>query len=184
MTTDLPPAVPNDRPHRPADDSEEIYYQGSPMLRGELSSLFICWAIAVVLFAAPILFRVFETYWPLVWITLACIVVGVIVALIPVLTVRRIRYRISNYRIDWETGLLSKNIDTLELWHVEDIRFHQSLIDRILGVGTITVISHDDTTPQMTMRGIPNPRPVFEALKQRIIAVKRQRGVLKVDSGS
>lgn len=184
MTADLPPVPPLDRPHRPADDSEEIYYQGSPLLRGELSTLFICWLFAVVLFAVPILIRTFAGYWPPVWITLACLVIGVIIALIPVLMVRRIRYRISNYRIDWESGLLSKNIDTLELWHVEDIKFHQSLINRILGVGTITVISHDDTTPLLQMRGIPNPRPLFESLKQRVIAVKRQRGVLKVDSGN
>ena len=93
------------------------------------------------------------------------------------------RYRISNYRIDYERGVLSKNIDTLELWHVEDIQFHQSLIDRLSSVGTITVISHDETTPKLELHGLPNPRPIFESLKQRIIAVKRQRGVIKMDVG-
>ena len=47
---------------------------------------------------------------------------------------RTIRYRISNYRIDYERGWLSKSIDTLELWHVEDITFHQSFVDRIMRV--------------------------------------------------
>ena len=31
---------------------------------------------------------------------------------------------------------------------------------------------------------LPNPRPLFETLKQRIIAVKRQRGVVKMDIGT
>jgi uncharacterized membrane protein YdbT with pleckstrin-like domain len=101
----------------------------------------------------------------------------------PVLMQRTVRYRVSNYRIDYERGLLSKTIDTLELWHVEDIRFHQTLLDRMLSTGTITVISHDDTTPQLVLRGVPNPRPLFETLKQRVIAVKRQRGVVKMDVG-
>jgi len=93
------------------------------------------------------------------------------------------RYDITNYRIDYERGIFSKNIDTLELWHVEDINFHQSVIDRIVNTGDITVLSHDDTTPKLELNGSPNPRPLFESLKQRIIAVKRQRGVIKMDTG-
>jgi hypothetical protein len=34
------------------------------------------------------------------------------------------------------------------------------------------------------MHGLPNPRPLFETLKQRVISVKRSRGVLKVDGGA
>jgi hypothetical protein len=100
-----------------------------------------------------------------------------------VMIVKSVRYRISNYRIDFERGIFGKKIDTLELWHVEDIHFEQSFLDRILGVGNITVVSHDDTTPRLVMIGIPNPRPLFETLKQRVIAVKRQRGVVKMDVG-
>jgi hypothetical protein len=78
---------------------------------------------------------------------------------------------------------LSKRIDTLELWHVEDISFAQSISDRMLGVGTITIVSHDNTTPRLELKSLPNPRPLFDSLKQRIIAVKRQRGVIKMDGG-
>jgi hypothetical protein len=115
---------------------------------------------------------------------LALVVIGLILMVIPSVMVRMIRYRISNYRIDFERGLLSRSIDTLELWHVEDISFHQSLLDRIFNVGDITVMSHDDTTPKLVLRGLPNPRPLFDSLKQRIIAVKRQRGVIKMDTGT
>jgi uncharacterized membrane protein YdbT with pleckstrin-like domain len=107
----------------------------------------------------------------------------VILILIPWIKAKMVAYKITNYRIDLERGLLSKRLDTLELWHVEDIRMNQSFLDRILGVGTVTVISHDDTTPQLSMRGIPHPRPLYETLKQRVIAVKRQRGVVKMDIG-
>ena len=31
-----PSPPPDDRPHRPADDSEEAYFEGSPLLRAEL----------------------------------------------------------------------------------------------------------------------------------------------------
>lgn len=187
MTQDseLPPQsnLPDQHPHKPADDTEEIYFQGSPLLRGEVGKLLLFWIIALVLLAIPVLFRATELYWPNWIVTLACIVLAVIMFLVPVIRTRTVRYRISNYRIDFERGLLSKSIDTLELWHVEDIALHQSLLDRILNVGSIKVISHDETTPMLEMHGLPNPRPVFDSLKQRIIAVKRQRGVIKMDMG-
>ena len=67
------------------------------------------------------------------------------------------RYRITNYRIDFERGILTKRIDTLELWHVDDINFEQGIVDRMMNVGTITVISDDRSTPRLELAGVPNP---------------------------
>ncbi|HZK79863.1 MAG TPA: PH domain-containing protein, partial [Humisphaera sp.] len=110
--------------------------------------------------------------------------IGLLLVCIPPLRAKTIRYRVTNYRIDYERGLIGKDIDTLELWHVEDIQFHQTYRDRFLAMGTIVVISHDLTTPRLVMHSLPNSRHLFDQLKQRIIAVKRQRGVLKMDTGS
>ena len=186
--SDLPPQHPIidddlDRPHRPADDREHIYFQGTPLLRGEMGRLIVFVLFGLILIAIPILWRLAKSYWPAWPITLVCFVIGIAVMFVPWLLTKFIHYRISNYRIDYEHGLLSKSIDTLELWHVEDISFHQSLVDRILGVGTIIVISHDETNPRLELKSLPNARPIFDNLKQRIIAVKRQRGVIKIDSG-
>ncbi|HMB96567.1 MAG TPA: PH domain-containing protein [Tepidisphaeraceae bacterium] len=184
MSTDLPPQRDEHLPHKPAnDDTEEIYYQGSPLLRGSLGKLFLYWVIAIIFFASPIAWKYFRHEWPIWWLSLALLVLGIISILIPIIKTHTLTYRISNYRIDYERGLLSRNIDTLELWHVEDLAFHQSLLDRILNVGTITVISHDETMPKLVMRGLPNAKALFESVKQRVIAVKRQRGVIKMDMG-
>jgi membrane protein YdbS with pleckstrin-like domain len=174
------PAPEDNRPHRPADDSEEIYFQGSPCMRAEAGKFTVAAIIGLAFIVLPLIFRDRLPGWAIA----VSIVIGLIAFIAPVLAQKTIRYRISNYRIDYERGVLSKNIDTLELWHVEDIQFHQSLMDRLAGVGTITVISHDDTTPKLQLHGLPRPRELFDALKQRVIAVKRQRGVIKMDVGS
>jgi membrane protein YdbS with pleckstrin-like domain len=180
---DVPLTPDTDRPHKPADDTEEVYYQGSPLLRAELGKLLLFWIIGLLLIAAPFIAYAVHGTWLPWFVTLGLIVIGLILLVIPSLLVRMTRYRISNYRIDFERGLLSRSIDTLELWHVEDISFHQSLLDRVLNVGDITVLSHDDTTPKLVLQGLPSPRSLFDSLKQRIIAVKRQRGVIKMDTG-
>lgn len=182
--TDLPPqpGSSDDRPHKPADDREEVYYEGRPLLRGDVGKLLGFTALGLVFIALPIVLWLYEKS-PPVWVWFVLWIMGLCLMSVPLLITKMTRYRIGNYRIDYERGLLSRTIDTLELWHVEDVRLHQSLLDRILNVGTITVVSHDDTTPQLLLRSLPNPRPLFEQLKQRIIAVKRQRGVIKMDAG-
>jgi membrane protein YdbS with pleckstrin-like domain len=179
----LNPLADPSSPHKAADDTEQVYYEGSPMIRGEMGQMFL-WSILGTLFiAAPFVWHVLrDTWWPW-YLVVASVVIGLLLLVVPFLIVKRIRYRISNYRIDYERGLLGKKIETLELWHVDDIEFQQSFFDRLMGVGQITVFSNDKTTPRLELKGLPNPRPLFESLKQRIIAVKRQRGVIKMDVG-
>ncbi len=164
---------------RTASVSDEVvYFEGSPALRGYLGRFLMSTLIALALIVSG--FVMHNLGW---WVPLAGVITGAIVAGMPLIFARTVRYRISNYRIDYERGVLSKDIDTLELWHVDDLKFHQSLLDRILLVGEIIVVSGDETTPLLHIRAIPDPRPVFETLKSRIITVKRQRGVIKLEAG-
>jgi uncharacterized membrane protein YdbT with pleckstrin-like domain len=156
------------------------------VLRWQLARVWPWALIGIVIALAPLFIKMVlvpkATFrW---WIYPIAILVGVLFILVPWLKTKTIRYRVSNYRIDIERGLLGRSIDTMELWHVEDLKFQQSLLNRLLDVGTITVISHDDTTPTLPLYGIPNPRRLFQLLEQRVIAVKRQRGVLKMDTGT
>lgn len=180
--TDSP--IPSERPHRPADDTEEVYYEGSPMLRGAITKGLLWIIIGLALIAAPLVAKsVFHQYVGVIGYIIL-IAAGLIILSWPILRAMTVRYRVTNYRIDYERGILRKDIDTLELWHVEDIKFHQTMVDRILGIGTITIVSHDPTTPVLPMRALPHARHLFDQLKQRIIAVKRQRGVVKMDTGN
>jgi membrane protein YdbS with pleckstrin-like domain len=171
-------------PHAPPTDDETVYYSGSPLLGGQPEKVIGFALLGTLFLVAPVIFRFVAGNWPPGWMAIALVAVGVILWFAPVILSKSIRYRITNYRVDFERGVISKSINTLELWHVEDLSFHQSLLARLIGIGTIRIISHDDTMPNLTMRGLPNARHLFEQLKQRVIAVKRQTGVLKVDTGT
>lgn len=168
-------------PHAEPDDREEIYFEGSPSVLVFFGRLCLHILIALAILALAI-FLIHKHAGPW-WLWLILVLIAITTPFIPWAQSKRRRYRISNYRIDYERGLLAKNIDTMELWHVEDLHFHQSLFNRIFNIGSMTVIAHDETMPQLELMGIPNPRPIYEMLKQRVIAVKRQRGVIKMDPG-
>ena len=160
--TPTTPAPDEDRPHKPADDSEEVYFEGSPLLRAELGHV-ILWGLGgAVLLAIAVANKVkFKFDWPW-WVYLALVVIAAIVTFMPMMLRKTLRYRITNYRIDISYGLLSRNTDTIELWHVEDLRLHQSLLNRMAGVGAITIMVHDQTLPKFTLRGLPKPQELCQ----------------------
>jgi membrane protein YdbS with pleckstrin-like domain len=171
-------------PSKPVEEDEIVYFEGRPTLRADQAKAAMFVVVGVVLIALPILAAVLDwTWWDHRWMTIVCIVLAILAIVLPWLVTRTTRYRITNYRIDFERGILKKRIDTLELWHVDDISFEQGLMDRMMNVGSITILSGDRTTPRLDLHGIPNPRQIFDSLRQRVITVKRQRGVIKMDAG-
>ena len=167
-----------------APDQEIVYYEGRPLLRADQAKAAFWLIFGVVLIALPVMAHLFDWLWWHTWMTIVAVLAAICAFVLPWMIMRTTRYRITSYRIDFERGLFTKKIDTLELWHVDDIKFEQGLLDRMMNVGSITVMSNDRTNPKLELHGIPDPRRIFDALKERIIAVKRQRGVIKMDMGT
>jgi membrane protein YdbS with pleckstrin-like domain len=181
MTTASP--LPDDKPHKIADDSEEVYFEGSPLLRAESGRVILWWLIGIVVLAIPVgNWLQWHFHWPW-WLSLGIIAIAVFLFFAPIWLRTTLRYRITNYRIDVSYGVISRNTDTIELWHVEDLHLHQSLLNRIVEVGSITIKSRDAQLPLLVLRGLPKPQELFRLLEQRVVAVKRQPGVMKVDPG-
>lgn len=90
---------------------------------------------------------------------------------------KSIRYKITGRTIDYEAGVFSRRIETLQLWRVQDINFRQSLLQRMLGIAEIHVQTRDATDPDLILRGLPASREVFEALKDAADLARQQRVV-------
>jgi len=166
-----------------APDKEIIYYEGRPMMRADQAKAAFWVLMGLGLVVLACVSWTMDWGWP-AWVGVVVFILGILAIVLPWLVIRTTRYRITSYRIDFERGILKKKIDTLELWHVDDIKFEQGLLDRMMNVGSITVLSNDRTNPKLELHGIPDPRKIFDALKERVIAVKRQRGVIKMDMGT
>jgi membrane protein YdbS with pleckstrin-like domain len=114
------------------------------------------------------------------YVCASVLVVGAVgLVWLPVLHFRKkgIRYRITNRTIDYEVGVLSKRVETVPLWRVLDLEYSQSLKERLLGIATINVITKDPQTPQLSMRGLPASREIFDQLRDACEAARQQRVV-------
>jgi hypothetical protein len=74
-------------------------------------------------------------------------------------------YRITNQRITVESGVFSKRIEEIDMRTVEDFQLVQRFIERVLGIGDITIISSDRTTGRLTLIGLPDPRQLRELVR-------------------
>ncbi|WP_342436654.1 PH domain-containing protein [Paenibacillus sp. FSL L8-0436] len=74
-------------------------------------------------------------------------------------------YTITSQRIMVKTGLIGKDLEEIELLRVNDFSVAQSIPDRLLGIGTLTVFSDDPSTPQLLFRKIRKVQSVKDVLR-------------------
>jgi len=89
-------------------------------------------------------------------------------------------YSVSTDRIEYERGILIKHINNLDLWRVEDIDYGQTLVERLFGLGTITVIAKDETDPVLRIGPIRSARQVYDDLKHAVTKTDRRRGIMRM----
>jgi membrane protein YdbS with pleckstrin-like domain len=86
--------------------------------------------------------------------------------------------RVTASNIETECGLIAKKIDVLELWRCRDVRYVQSISDRLLGIAHIEITTTDVTTPQLTIVGLPASRQLFEQIRDSIEIQRQARNVV------
>ena len=152
---------------------EETLWQGTPsmaLLAGHAAG------IVLVLVAVPLLARFFASTMPEMdraagmvrfgWIaTAVLIVIQAAALLVAWVRLRSTMYRVTNQRVLVEQGVFSKTVDEIDLRYVDDSTFTQSLVERILGIGSVTLISSDKSSPRYVLRSIRDPRGVREMIR-------------------
>ena len=61
-------------------------------------------------------------------------------------------FEVTGDRLIIRRGIISKSIDEVELYRVKDIRLDFSLLNQWANIGTITIVSSDETTRRARQR--------------------------------
>jgi membrane protein YdbS with pleckstrin-like domain len=107
--------------------------------------------------------------------------IPVLVAIYSYLITRSMQMTITTERLRLEWGILSKNLEEIELYRVRDTSVNQSFVERILKLGTVIVHTADQTAPIVRLRAIPDPRGVREMVRKYTEVMRQRRNVRDID---
>ena len=92
------------------------------------------------------------------------------------------RYHIVEKPGEWtklfcHVGLLSTSSDETQFYRIDDMRVHQSLFDKMFGVGTIEVLCENEFNDSIILHKIKNPYKVRDLIASIIEKERKRRGM-------
>jgi uncharacterized membrane protein YdbT with pleckstrin-like domain len=141
----------------PQNTNEQLVWEGRPSQ----------WNNAGAFFAAGLFF----------WL-----VFPVLIALWKWLVIKNTRYVLTDQRLFTYRGVLNKHTDELELYRIKDYAQFKPLLMRMVGLGIVTLITSDRTTPTVSLKGILEADKVQGMIRDQTEASRIRRGVREIDA--
>jgi len=144
------------------------------------------WGLYVVLGAIGVLIWVVGFYSHRVPVSRATVVlVGLVPLLIGLLYSWLVRlsteYRLFQESLEVQSGIISRQIENIQLFRVRDLGLAQSILNRLAGVGDIIVTSTDQSAPHYRLRGVEDPREVYDRLRELVAKSQATRRTMIVE---
>jgi uncharacterized membrane protein YdbT with pleckstrin-like domain len=153
--------------------NEETLWRGSPSLVVTMGHVVVMFVVLIgVPFLASLIAsktidldaksRINHIGW---LVTLIILIVQLIAFFVALMKQRSIQYTITNQRVIIERGVLSKSLNEIDMRTIDETEFFQKFIERLLGIGSVTLISSDKVFPTTSLRSIKDPRAVRELIR-------------------
>lgn len=84
-------------------------------------------------------------------------------------------YSLSEDRLFIDSGFFKKQSEEILLYRVRDLSYSQTLGQRLLGLGTVTIQSSDKTTPVVQIINIKKAFDVKELIHENVEKMKLER---------
>jgi membrane protein YdbS with pleckstrin-like domain len=162
------PAVPD------AATQETDIFKLSPVARAFPGQILL--GVSFIGLGVGLALRAQDFSWPR-WVALVPLALGVLLLMLLWIRVKSSSYRLTDQRLFVRRGWLAKHVNELELYRVKDVMVDQRGLQRLLGYGTITVLSADDTTPEVDLVGVSGPTKVKEMIRTQYRAARQREGV-------
>jgi len=104
-----------------------------------------------------------------------------LIIFIKVLNLKMIYYEVTADRIEWSRGIFDRRVDNLDMFRIIDLKLRRSLLDCIVGIGTIGLITTDKTDPEFNFRKVKNPRRLYNLIKTAALDADRKNSVIHLE---
>lgn len=148
---------------------EVVFFQGHPSWRSMLS-FYLKGLLASLLagVVVGVISRITDRQVQVLWVVLAVFVVFVLVTLVAQLRRIQTRYAITNQRLTIELGLLSRDLHQTRLERIQNVNARQSVLDRMLGIGTVDFDTAGEAQFDFSFRGVSDPRQIVHTVDRAL----------------
>jgi membrane protein YdbS with pleckstrin-like domain len=155
--------------------TEQTLWQGTYSLKALYSEWALIGVVLALLIGGSAFFGILGATW-FIWLGLGALALAY--GFIKAFYYKYSRmYRLTTQRVIHEKGLVFRTTDRIEVIDIDDVSFNQGPIERMLGIGTITIISSDRTSPELVIRGIDNVASVTNQMDAMRRKERLRRGV-------
>jgi uncharacterized membrane protein YdbT with pleckstrin-like domain len=111
----------------------------------------------------------------------AALIIPLVMWIIRWWVTRTTSYELTSQRLKIHHGILTRRLEELELYRVKDYVMEQPLMLRLLGLGNLTLVSSDASTPRLMIRAIPDVATVRERLRTAVQSERDRKRVRELD---
>jgi len=112
---------------------------------------------------------------------LGLFIVTILVVLYKVIRLKSIRYEVTADRVEWSRGVFDRRVDNLDMFRVIDIRLQRSMLDCVLGIGTVVLITTDKSDPEFEFEKLRRPRALYDVIKKASLEADQKSGVVHLE---
>jgi membrane protein YdbS with pleckstrin-like domain len=119
-----------------------------------------------------------------VWLDLAAFGLGLAAALSfiwRIIDLKSISYEVTPDRIEWSRGIFDRKVDNIDMFRVIDLKLRRSLLECCLGIGTVVLITNDQSDPHFEFLKVRQCRYLYDILKQAGLNADKKRGVIHLE---
>ena len=118
------------------------------------------------------------------WIDLAALgltIVALLVLAWKTASLKSIHYEVTPDRIEWSRGIFDRHVDNIDMFRVVDLKLRRSLLECLLGIGTVVLITKDESDPEFEFLKVRRCRYLYDTLKEAGLKADKKRGVIHLD---
>lgn len=87
------------------------------------------------------------------------------------------RYRLDEKALHVSRGLLATEEDRILTYRILDVRVYRSLLDRMLGLGTVIIYGADASDPVIQLRGVRHPLETADLIQEQAEKARAAAGI-------
>lgn len=91
------------------------------------------------------------------------------------------RYELTDQRLLVRTGIVVKQVESLELYRVKDLQVSGTLMQSLFGRGRVILLSTDASCPRLVINAVANPAEVAQLVRDAVERCRAAKGVRAFD---